>query len=189
MRRYLLFAAVCLIVTFAYDAARAQTEDDSVRYVIDPVTITGTRVRHSWIQVPLSLTIIGTKELRKSKGYGLDEILTFVPGVLAQSRFEPGRAPDHSRFRRQGAGALQLEPRAVSGCSITDSRRPNRTGAPRSTLWTSRAGGVEVMRSNASSLYGNAEAASSIFRRIPHSSGLTRSTVSRSGVSGSTRNT
>lgn len=159
MRHLVLFAAVCLIVPFAPDAARAQTEDDSVRYVIDPVTITGSRVRHSWIQAPLSLTIIGTKELRKSKGYGLDEVLTFVPGVLAQSRF----GNQDVRLIIRGFGARGAGERSNSGTTrgirILNNGFPETEPDGRTSLDLvdiSAAGGIEVMRSNASSLYGNA---------------------------------
>lgn len=167
MRQCILLAAACLLLACPFRAVIAQTNadsasrggDDSVRYIIDPVTITGTRVSHSWIQVPLSLTIIGTKELRKSKGYGLDEVLSFVPGVLAQSRF----GNQDVRLIIRGFGARGAGERSNSGTTrgirILNNGFPETEPDGRTSLDLvdiSAAGGVEVMRSNASSLYGNA---------------------------------
>ncbi len=157
--RSLLFAAAFLGVFVCAVKVRAQAEDDSVSFLLDPVTITGTRVSHSWIQVPLSLTIIGTKELRKSKGYGIDEVLSFVPGVLAQSRY----GNQDVRLMIRGFGARGAGERSNAGTTrgirILNNGFPETEPDGRTSmdlLDISAAGGMEVMRSNASSLYGNA---------------------------------
>lgn len=159
MRLQLLVAASLLVLSGRFQPASAQAEDDSVRYSLDPVTVTGTRTSHSWIDMPLSLTVVGATELRTSKGYGLDEVLSFVPGVLAQSRF----GNQDVRLIIRGFGARGAGERSNSGTTrgiriLTDgfpeTEPDGRTALDLVDL--SGAGNVEVLRSNASSLYGNA---------------------------------
>jgi iron complex outermembrane receptor protein len=160
--RFLILAAVCLAGALLSGAALAQEDEeaaDSVRYSLDPVTITGTRGSHSWIQAPVSISIVGTKELRRTKGYGLDEVLSFVPGVLAQSRF----GNQDVRLVIRGFGARGAGERSNSGTTrgirILNNGFPETEPDGRTSfdlVDITAAGAVEVMRSNASSLYGNA---------------------------------
>jgi iron complex outermembrane receptor protein len=159
MRQSLLLAAACLLWAGQFQVALAQAEDDSVRYMFDPVTITGTRMDHSWIQMPLSLTVVGATELATPKGYGLDEVLSFVPGVLAQSRY----GNQDVRLTIRGFGARGAGERSNSGTTrgirILSNGFPETEPDGRTSLDLvdiSGAGSVEVLRSNASSLYGNA---------------------------------
>jgi iron complex outermembrane receptor protein len=159
MRQYVLFAAALFLLAGHLQIARAQAEDDSVRYMFDPVTITGTRMDHSWIQMPLSLTVVGATELSTPKGYGLNEVLSFVPGVLAQSRF----GNQDVRITIRGFGARGAGERSNSGTTrgirILSDGFPETEPDGRTALDLidiSGAGSLEVLRSNASSLYGNA---------------------------------
>jgi iron complex outermembrane receptor protein len=159
MRQSVLFAAAFLLCAGLSQTAFAQAEDDSVRYMLDPVTITGMKMDHSWIQMPLSLTVVGTTELSTPKGYGLNEVLSFVPGVLAQSRYG-----NHDvRLVIRGFGARGAGERSNSGTTrgirilsdgIPETEPDGRTSLD--LIDISGAGSIEVLRSNASSLYGNA---------------------------------
>jgi len=156
-------ALVCCVVfhflPIPGSPARAQAVDDSVSYLLDPVTVTGTRTPQSWLRVPASVSFIGATELRTSRGYGLDEVLGFVPGVLAQSRF----GNQDVRIIIRGFGARGAGERSNSGTTrgirILQDGFPETEPDGRTSLDLidpSSAGNIEVMRSNASSLYGNA---------------------------------
>src|SRR5512139_2360175 len=80
-RLFLLVMLACPCVLFA------QAEQDTIRYHLPIVTSIGTRFAEPWLQVPLSLSYVPRKELWQGKGYGLDEVLAGIPGVLAQSRY------------------------------------------------------------------------------------------------------
>ena len=159
MRPLVLFAAAYLLLAAATQTALAQAEDDSVRYNLDPVTVTGTRTSHSWIQMPLSLSVVGPVELSTPKGYGLNEVLGFVPGVLAQSR----AGNQDVRLIIRGFGARGAGERSNSGTTrgirilsdgIPETEPDGRTALD--LIDISGAGSIDVLRSNTSSLYGNA---------------------------------
>ncbi|MEO8167355.1 MAG: TonB-dependent receptor, partial [bacterium] len=95
----------------------------------------------------------------KGKGYGLDEVLSGIPGVLVQSRF----GNQDVRLTIRGFGARGAGERSNAGTSrgvrilsngFPDTEPDGRTSFDLTDI--SGAGAVEVIRSNASSLYGNA---------------------------------
>lgn len=137
----------------------AQASSDSVKYHYPPMTVLGTRYAEPWIQVPLSLSYIQQRDMPKGKGYGLDEILGSIPGVLAQSRF----GNQDVRLTIRGFGARGAGERSNAGTTrgvrilsdgFPDTEPDGRTSFDLTDI--SGAGSIEVIRSNASSLYGNA---------------------------------
>jgi len=158
-------AAVALAATVS--RATAQTPDrprtdttraDSAR-TLPQVTVTGTRYPHRVLDVPLAVTVVGKEELRRKRGYGLDEALNLVPGVLAQSRF----GNQDVRVTIRGFGARGAGDRSNAGTSrgirvltdgIPETEPDGRTSFDFVDLALTER--VDVIRSNASSLWGNA---------------------------------
>jgi iron complex outermembrane receptor protein len=132
---------------------------DTVKYHYPPVITIGTRTPEPWIEVPLSVSYLQMKDLPKGKGYGLDEVLSGIPGVLVQSRF----GNQDVRLTIRGFGARGAGERSNAGTTrgvrilnngFPDTEPDGRTSFDLIDL--SGAGGIEVIRSNASSIYGNA---------------------------------
>ncbi len=151
--RLILFALIAFSISFA------QEKSDTVKYHLPPVTSMGTRTAEPWIQVPFSITTIQQKHIAGGKGYGLDEVLAGVPGVLVQSR--AGGTDVRISIRGYGArGAGQRSNAGTSrGVRILTNGFPETEPDGRTSfdmVDISGAGAIEVMRSNASSIYGNA---------------------------------
>lgn len=137
---------------------RADSLSDSVRRIA-PVTITATRRSEALISAPLAVTVIGKTELENRKGYSLDDVLRSVPGVFAQSRY----GTSDVRLVIRGFGARGAGDRSNAGTSrgirvlldgIPETEPDGRTSFDLVDLAAARR--VEIVRSNASALYGNA---------------------------------
>ena len=153
----------CALSLAAPLAANAQapipdSTADSARRIA-PVTITATRHKGSLISAPLAVTVIGKTELENRKDNSIDEVLRTVPGVFAQSRY----GTSDVRLVIRGFGARGAGDRSNSGTSrgirvlldgIPETEPDGRTSFDLVDLAAARR--VEVVRSNASALYGNA---------------------------------
>src|SRR5215212_7865299 len=146
----------------AASLATAQTgqtaKPDSAR-ALPGITVTATREPAPILRTPLAITKITTPELRATNGYGLEDALTLVPGVVAQSRY----GTSDIRLMIRGFGARGAGDRSNSGTSrgvrvlldgFPETEPDGRTALDQLDLAT--AAGVEVIRSNASALWGNA---------------------------------
>jgi len=157
-------SGICCAVLFVAPftaAAQAPTPDstsDSVQR-IQSVTITATRQKETLLIAPLAVTVIGKRELENRRGYSLDEVLHAVPGVFAQSRY----GTSDVRLVIRGFGARGAGDRSNAGTSrgvrvlldgIPETEPDGRTSFDLVDLAAARR--VEVVRSNASALYGNA---------------------------------
>lgn len=148
-----MLVALCSTTSLSLDTT------DTVRYHFPIVTTIGTRYAEPWIVVPLSLTYLQAKDMPRGKGYGLDEVLSAVPGVLVQSRF----GNQDVRISIRGFGARGAGERSNAGTSrgvrilsngFPDTEPDGRTSFDLADI--AGAGAIEVLRSNASSIYGNA---------------------------------
>jgi iron complex outermembrane receptor protein len=150
-----LFSAVISLSSIV----AAQGTSDSVKYQLDPVTVTAMRFAEPWLEVPLALTVIPVAGASAGKGYGLDELLTGVPGVLAQSRYGNQDVRITIRgFGSRGAGA-KSNAGTTRGIRVLLDGFPETEPDGRTSMDLvdiSGAGSVEVVRSNASSVWGNA---------------------------------
>jgi iron complex outermembrane recepter protein len=158
MKRPLLVLPILLSAAL-FSVGHAQPSADSIRVHFPIVTSIGTRFAEPWIQVPLSITIIPMKDLAQGKGYGMDEVLSGIPGVFAQSRY----GNQDVRLIIRGYGARGAGERSNAGTTrgirILNNGFPETEPDGRTSfdlVDLSGAGGIEVIRSNASSLYGNA---------------------------------
>ncbi|HKS05978.1 MAG TPA: TonB-dependent receptor [Gemmatimonadaceae bacterium] len=155
-----LRTAAVIGVVAAPDGLEAQqgTRTDTAR-TLPTVAVSTTRTATSALTTPMALTAIGPQELRSMSGYGLDEALSKVPGVIAQSRF----GTSDVRIVIRGFGARGAGDRSNAGTSrgirvlvdgIPETEPDGRTAFDQIDLATASA--VEVIRSNASSVWGNA---------------------------------
>lgn len=176
MKQYITI--VCAAV-FCTAAAHAQTSSqkkqaDTTIYQLEEITVTATRQEETIIKIPLAVSIVPLKQMQDTKGYGLDEVLSAIPGVLAQSR----TGNQDVRLTIRGYGARGAGDRSNSGTSrgvrilldgIPETEPDGRTAFDHIDL--SLASRVEVVRSNASSLYGNAAGGLLSISTIPKEGG------------------
>ena len=135
----------------------AQVRDSSV--ALPGIVVTATRGSSSALAAPLAVTKITATDLRSVNGYGLEDALARVPGVIAQTRY----GTSDVRLIIRGFGARGAGDRSNSGTSrgvrilldgFPETEPDGRTAFDHIDLATAEA--VEVIRSNASSLWGNA---------------------------------
>lgn len=132
---------------------------DTTRQQLPAVTVVGTRTERSTFALPLAVTVLSQEKLQNLSGTGLDQALTRIPGVLAQSRYGAGDV----RITIRGFGARGAGDRSNAGTSrgirvltdgIPETEPDGRTSFDFVDL--ASAEGVEVIRSNASAVWGNA---------------------------------
>jgi iron complex outermembrane receptor protein len=127
--------------------------------VLPPVTITATRHSMNLFAVPLAVTQLKPRDLFGTKGYGLDDALSLVPGVVAQSRY----GNQDVRITIRGYGARGAGDRSNAGTSrgirvlldgFPETEPDGRTSFDGIDLAAAQS--IEVIRSNASAVWGNA---------------------------------
>jgi iron complex outermembrane receptor protein len=150
------FAAALL--PFA-SAAEAQESRDTVPLRLPDVTVVATRTPLRTLDVPLAVTVRGADALSGTNGLRVDEALQGVPGVLAQSRY----GTSDVRIVIRGFGARGAGDRSNAGTTrgirilqdgVPETEPDGRTSLDLVDLAAVQP--VEVVRSNASSLWGNA---------------------------------
>lgn len=132
---------------------------DSTVYEFEQVIVTALRYPEQAINVPLAVSILGPERLQNTRGYGLEEALKFVPGVLTQSR----AGNQDVRITIRGFGARGAGDRSNAGTSrgirilLDGSPQTEPDGRTAFDLIDlSLAQRIEVIRSNASAVWGNA---------------------------------
>jgi iron complex outermembrane receptor protein len=155
----LLLLIVISLPILAQDEVNTVLKKDTLKYQIGQVTVTATRYPENIIEVPYAVSIIAKDQLKNLKGYGLDETLTSIPGVLAQSR----DGNQDVRIVIRGFGARGSGDRSNSGTSrgirimldgIPETEPDGRTSFDNIDL--TLADNIEIIRSNSSALWGNA---------------------------------
>ena len=135
------------------------TQKDSIRYVLEQVTITATRYSEPLMEIPYAVSVIPSNDLAGLRGYGLDDALQTVPGVLAQSR----AGNQDVRLVIRGFGARGAGDRSNYGTTrgvkimmdgIPETEPDGRTSFDFIDL--NFIDNIEVIRSNASATWGNA---------------------------------
>jgi iron complex outermembrane receptor protein len=134
------------------------------------VTVTATRTPARILAVPLAVTVIGRDELRDAQGNRVDQALRTVPGVLAQSRAGGGDLRIVIRgFGARGAGD-RSNAGTTRGIRILQDGVPETEPDGRTSMDLVDLGAVEemeVIRSNASALWGNAAGGVVSFSTVP----------------------
>ena len=141
------------------DTTRARRDSLPQRLPTLDVTTTATRSTRGPLEQPLAITELRKSDWVGTKGVGLDEALTFVPGVLAQSR----AGWSDVRLVIRGFGARGAGDRSNAGTSrgvrvvldgFPETEPDGRTAFDLVDL--AAVSGLEVIRSNASAVWGNA---------------------------------
>jgi iron complex outermembrane receptor protein len=152
--RVLALAAIVVLPA----GARAQQADTMV-VPLQEVVVTGTRVPESGLRVPAAVSATDRRDYEAGRGMNLADALTRMPGVLVQNR----SGGQDVRITIRGFGARGAGERSNSGTTrgirvLSDglplTEPDGRTSLDLAEL--SFADRVEVSRSNASALYGNA---------------------------------
>lgn len=156
--RWLAFYIVAVLGSGRGSVALAQ-QTDTARGKLDTVVVTATREPRSLTQVPFAVSVVNPVQWRNRSGYGLDQALAFVPGVLAQSRY----GTHDIRLVIRGFGVRGAGDRSNAGTSrgirvlldgIPETEPDGRTAFDHVDLATIER--VEVLRSNGSAAWGNA---------------------------------
>ena len=138
--------------------ARAASADSATR-VLPVVTVTATRSTRAVTDAAAAVTVLAPGDYAYRSGVGIDAALALVPGVLAQSR----AGGTDVRLTVRGFGARGAGDRSNAGTSrgvrvlvdgIPETEPDGRTSFDNLDL--SIAQGIDVVRSNASALWGNA---------------------------------
>jgi iron complex outermembrane receptor protein len=158
----LILAIICFLNGFSAAQSEYLPEEelqDSTVYYLNQITVSATRYPSHIMQIPYAVTVLDKSQLRPSRGYGLNEVLSGVPGLLAQSRY----GNQDVRLSIRGFGARGAGDRSNSGTSrgikvlidgIPETEPDGRTSFD--LIDPNIAENIEVIRSNASALWGNA---------------------------------
>lgn len=155
----LIFIHIILFNSLIISQVQKDSQRDTLKFQLEQVTVTATRYAENVIEVPYAVSILLREQIQNTKGYGLDEALSSVPGVLAQSR----AGNQDIRLVIRGFGARGAGDRSNSGTSrgvrimlngIPETEPDGRTSFDNIDL--SLADNIEVIRSNSSALWGNA---------------------------------
>lgn len=140
-------------------SVEAQVAPPDTTAKLRTVTITASRYARSVFETPLSIARITADQWSGGNGTGLDGALAAVPGVLAQSRY----GSSDIRLVIRGFGARGAGDRSNAGTSrgirvlldgFPETEPDGRTSFDAFDL--AMASSIEVIRSNASAVYGNA---------------------------------
>ncbi len=155
MKRIILF----ILITISFVQAQQKSQTDTLTYEMKQISVTATRYAENLLEIPYAVSILQLQQLKNLRGYGLDEVLSTIPGVLAQSR----SGNQDVRLVIRGFGARGAGDRSNSGTSrgirvmvdgIPETEPDGRTSFDQIDL--SIADNIEVIRSNASAIWGNA---------------------------------
>lgn len=158
--KYLVVLSICVCGCYLPAWAQKKNErKDTLRYNAQQITVTATRSPQVNLNVPLAITVVPAEQFKNNRGYGLDEALSLVPGALVQSR----NGNQDVRVLIRGFGARGAGQRSNAGTSrgvrfymdgIPETEPDGRTAFDLIDL--AGASSIEVIRSNASALWGNA---------------------------------
>lgn len=161
------------IIVLSQKEKETKSKKDSIQKA-NEIVVTGLKYKESIFELPMSISIINSEELSASRGYGLDEQFNSIPGVVAQSR----AGASDTKLTIRGYGSRGAGDRSNSGTSrgikilidgFPETEPDGRTSFDNLDL--SIAGKVEVLRSNASSLWGNAAGGVVNISTIPSKNG------------------
>lgn len=160
MTPLLLFSKSCLAaLQLSVTAPSAAVQPDTSEYLAPPIEVTATRSSQSWLEVPLAVNVVNRSALVGRKGLGLDDALNGFAGVLTQSRYGGGDI----RLTIRGFGARGAGERSNVGTSrgvrtlidgFPETEPDGRTSFDLVDLAVAEK--IEVVRSNVSTIWGNA---------------------------------
>lgn len=156
MRRMLILIPLLVTLTVARTGyVRAQEEDTTAlkTYMIDEVTVTGTRTTKKVIDVPFPTMVLDNKEYRFDRKTAVNNVMQDVPGLFMQSRYG-----NHDvRISIRGFGSRSNT--GIRGVRILLDGIPESEPDGQTRIEAidfHSIGKIEVVKGNASSLYTNA---------------------------------
>lgn len=150
-------AAALTFVPVLAVGSQATAPDTSRR--LETVVVTASREPRSLTRVPFAVSVVSVDRWAGRTGFGLDQALANVPGVVALSRY----GTHDIRLTIRGFGARGAGDRSNAGTSrgirvlldgIPETEPDGRTAFDQIDLATIER--IEVLRSNGSAAYGNA---------------------------------
>ncbi len=162
-----------LISVPVIQAQQKGEQKDTLEVKMKQITVTATRYAEQVLEIPYAVSVIQGNKLKNLRGYGLDEILNTVPGVLVQNR----AGNQDVRLVIRGFGARGAGDRSNSGTSrgirvmidgIPETEPDGRTSFDQIDL--SIADKIEIIRSNASAVWGNGAGGVVNLSTVPESS-------------------
>jgi iron complex outermembrane receptor protein len=188
MRRLLIVGAgVCFISGFS--TAQELAPNDTLDTVyLKEIVVTATRAGGEVLNVPMAVTLVDVRDFARTKRLSMAEVLWAVPGVLAQSR-----SGGHDvRLTIRGFGARGNADRSnaatIRGIKVLLDGIPETEPDGRTALDlidVSTVHRIEVVRSNASTLFGNASGGVINIETLPwlqHASIESRNSVGSFGL-------
>lgn len=166
---------LCLIASCCLnDAMDAQSlkekNSDSTKVTTKDITVTALRQPEKNLEVPLAVTVLGLRDIQLKRGYGIDDILQTVPGVLVQNR----SGNQDLRISIRGFGARGAGERSNAGTTrgirvlvdgIPETEPDGRTALDFINPISIQS--AEILRSNSSALFGNASGGVISFSTVP----------------------
>ncbi|MFN4990015.1 MAG: TonB-dependent receptor, partial [Ignavibacteria bacterium] len=164
-----LIASCCL--NDAMDAQSLKEKNsDSTKVTTKDITVTALRQPEKNLEVPLAVTVLGLRDIQLKRGYGIDDILQTVPGVLVQNR----SGNQDVRISIRGFGARGAGERSNAGTTrgirvlvdgIPETEPDGRTALDMINPLSIQS--AEILRSNSSALFGNASGGVISFSTVP----------------------
>ncbi|HUP87926.1 MAG TPA: TonB-dependent receptor [Longimicrobiales bacterium] len=159
-----------VIALVAALVAQQPQAPDTTKYHLSPLIVTALRAQQRLIDVPLAVTSISHEQFASSSGVRIESALRLVPGIIAQSRY----GGSDIRVTIRGFGARGAGDRSNAGTTrgirflqdgFPETEPDGRTSLDLIDLAAIER--VEVVRSNASALWGNASGGLVAFSTIP----------------------
>ncbi len=149
-----------LLITFAVSIfSQSNPNNDTLTYQLNQVIITATRYTENIMEIPFAVSVIPVSKLDMNRNVGIDELLSNIPGVISQSR----AGNQDIRLVIRGFGARGAGDRSnygtTRGIKVLQNGIPETEPDGRTSfdlIDVSLAQNVEVIRSNATTLWGNA---------------------------------
>src|SRR5678816_2475500 len=106
-----VFVVGLLAVTLPHIVAAQTPPPRDTAIALPGMTVTATRTPTTIISTPLAVSKITAPELRAVSGFGVDEVLSRIPGVVAQTRY----GTSDVRLMIRGYGSRGAGDRSNSG--------------------------------------------------------------------------
>lgn len=164
------FVAFLLISIFSLLPCYASENADTSSYRFKEVVVAALRYPEAMFEVPLSISFLSSKSFVGVRGLSLEEPLSRVPGILVQTR----NGSQDIRIMARGFGARGAGDRSNSGTvrglrflldGVPQTEPDGRTSLDFFDL--SLVENIEILRSNASALWGNASGGVFSFSTVP----------------------
>ncbi len=170
---FFIVIAFALTLNISAQKATTKTKKDTIQNSKE-IVVTALRYPEKLTEVPMAVSILNNYDLEGIRSYGMDESLNQVPGVLVQSR----SGTTDVRLTIRGFGARGAGDRSNSGTSrgikvllngLPLTEPDGRTSFDLVDL--SNASSIEIIRSNLSSVWGNAAGGVMNISTIPSTQG------------------